>query len=149
MRARTILDPAYKPVVDNLEMIRKSDKPMLTSFSHMYEANWSYPLNAHLGNYTVKISVMDNNGHYHNIDTGSHAPFIEHATHIFSIGIIVYHNPTFRILDDVNDPLPKAQVYVTWLNGSRDVLPRYTSVNGSIIARAHDFRCACIYVRMV
>jgi len=103
----TILDPAYNPVVDNLDMVRKSDEPVSTSFSHMYEANWSYPLTAQLGNYTVKVSVIDNNGYYHNLDTGS--------------------------LDDVNDPLPKAQVYVTWLNGSRDVLPRYTSANGSII----------------
>ena len=129
----TILDPAYNPVVDNLDMVRKSDEPVLTSFSHMYEVNWSYPLTAQLGNYTVKVSVIDNNGYYHNLDTGSFSPFIEHATHIFSIGIIVYHNPIFRVLDDVNDPLPKAQVYVTWLNGSRDVLPRYTSANGSII----------------
>jgi hypothetical protein len=128
----TIYDPAYNPVVDNLEMARKSDEPISTSFSHIYEANWSYPLTAQLGNYTVKVSVIDNNGYYHDIDTGFHTPFIEHATHIFTIGIIVYHNPTFRILDDVNDPLPKAQVYVTWLNGSRDVLPRYTSVNGSL-----------------
>lgn len=128
----TILDPAYNPVVDNLKMVRKSDEPLLTSFSHLYEANWSYPSTAQLGNYTVKVSVVDNNGYYQNLDTGSSVPFIEHATHIFSIGIIVYHNPTFRVLDDVDDPLPKAQVYVTWLNGSRDLLPRYTSANGSI-----------------
>jgi hypothetical protein len=36
------------------------------------------------------------------------------------------------MVDDVGDPLPNAQVYVKWPNGTRDILPRYTSVNGFI-----------------
>lgn len=128
----TILDPANKPVMANVDMVRKSNGQWLTRFSHMYEANWTYPSTAQLGNYTVKVSVIDNNGLYHNLSAGSFAPFIEHNTHIFSIGIIVYYNPAFRIVDDVNAPLPNAQIFITWPNGSMDALPRYTSAKGFI-----------------
>ncbi|UCE96039.1 MAG: hypothetical protein JSV51_10175, partial [Candidatus Bathyarchaeota archaeon] len=57
---------------------------------------------------------------------------IEEATHIFVIGVIVYYDPTFLITDDVDDPLPNAQVYITWRNGTTDALPRYTSSDGLI-----------------
>jgi len=128
----TILDPAGSPVINNLDMTRKTDGQWLIHFSHTYEANWTYPSTAQLGNYTVKVSVIDNNGYYRNLDTGSFAPFIEHNDHIFSIGIIVYYNPAFYIVDDVDAPLPSAQVFITWPNGSRDVLPRYTTASGFI-----------------
>ncbi len=122
----TIFDPAGSPVVQNVDMTRKPDGQWLTRFSHTYEASWSYPSTAQLGNYTVKVSVLDYNGYYRGL------PFIEDNDHVFSIGIIVYYNPAFLVVDDVGDPLPSAQVFITWPNGSRDVLPRYTDANGLI-----------------
>jgi len=122
----TILDPSGNAVIDNVDMTRTSDGQWLTEFSHTYEASWSYPATAQLGNYTVKVSVLDNNGFYRGL------PFIEHNDHVFSIGIIVYYNPAFLVVDDVGDPLPSAQIFITWPNGSRDILPRYTNVNGFI-----------------
>jgi len=122
----TILDPAGNPVIDNTDMTRVSDGQWLTGFSHTYEANWTYPSTAQLGDYTVKVSVMDNNGYYRGL------PFIEHNDHVFSIGEIVYYNPAFLVVDDVDAPLPSAQVFITWPNGSMDTLPRYTAANGFI-----------------
>jgi len=128
----TILDPAGKPVVDNMDMTRVTDGLWRVHYSHIYEANWSYPATAMLGQYTVKVSVIDNNGYYHNIAYGTFEPFMEEDSHTFSIGVIVYYDPAFLIVDDVNAPLPKAQVYITWPNGTTDTLPRYTSQNGFI-----------------
>jgi len=128
----TILNPADNPVVNNLDMVRTSDGQWQTRFSHTYEANWTYASTVQLGNYTVKVSVIDNNGYYYNLDTGSFAPFIEHNDHVFNIGIVVYYSPAFLIVDDTNAPLPNAQVFITWPNGSMDKLPRYATVNGFI-----------------
>ena len=128
----TILDPAGTRVINDQSMDRVSNGQWETAFAQIFEANYSYPSTAQRGNYTVKVSVVDNNGHYKNLDTTSAEPFIEHYTHIFSIGIILYFDPAFKIVDDVNDPLPNAQVYVKWPNGSRDTLPRYTAANGFI-----------------
>ena len=128
----TILDPAGDPVVDDQSMSRTSNGQWETGFSHLFEANYTYPSTAQRGNYTVIVSVIDNNGYYRSLDTTEAEPFIEHYTHIFSIGIILYFDPAFQIVDDMGDPLPNAQVYVKWPNGSRDILPRYASVNGFI-----------------
>jgi len=128
----TILDPDNVPVVNNVDMARKSDGQWRTRFSLEFETNWSYPSTAKLGNYTVSVSVIDNNGYYHSLITGSFAPYIEYKEHVFSIGIIVYYNPAFLIVDDVEAPLPNAQVFITWPNGSMDRLPRYTATNGFI-----------------
>jgi len=128
----TILDPADIPVMDNVDMVRKSDGQWLTRFAHTFEANWTYPSTAQLGNYTVKVSVIDNNGHYRYEGTGSFGPFIEHNNHVFQIGVIVYYNPAFHIVDDADSPLPSAQVYITWPNGTRESLPRYTGADGWI-----------------
>jgi hypothetical protein len=128
----SILDPAGNSVVEDLDMSRTSNGQWETAFSLMFEANYTYPSTAQRGTYTVIVSVMDNNGYYKNLDTGTFEPFIEQFTHMFSIGVIRYFNPVFQIVDDVGDPLPNAQVYVNWPNGTRDTLPRYTSVNGFI-----------------
>ena len=128
----TILDPAGNPVVDDISMGRISNGQWETGYLHLLEANYTYASTAQRGNYTLIVSVVDNNGHYRNLDLQVFDPFIEHFTHTFSIGIILYFDPAFQIVDDVNDPLPNAQVYVKWPNGSRDVLPRYTSANGFI-----------------
>jgi len=128
----TIFDPEGNPVVENTEMTRVSNGHWRINYMHLFEVNWSYPTTAVLGNYTVIVSVIDNNGYYHDSDVGSFDPFVEHEVHIFSIGIIVYYAPVFRITDDVNDPLPNAQVYVTWRNGTTDTFPRYTTNEGVI-----------------
>jgi len=128
----TILDPAGSPVVDNVDMTRVTDGLWRVHYSLIYEANWTYLDTATLGDYTVKVSVIDNNGYYHNLIYGTFEPFIEWGSHIFTIGVIVYYNPAFLVVDDVNDPLPKAQVYITWPNGTTETLPRYTSQNGFI-----------------
>ena len=36
------------------------------------------------------------------------------------------------LTDDIDDPLPNAQVYLTWANGTKETYPRYTSSNGFI-----------------
>jgi len=128
----TILDPASNPVVSNVDMIRESDGQWLTQFTNTYEANWTYPATAQLGNYTVKVSVIDNNGYYRYESAGSSEPFIEHNDHTFQMGVIVYYSPAFRIVDDADAPLPNAQVYLTWPNGTREALPHYTDANGWI-----------------
>ena len=102
------------------------------TLNQTYSAKWSYPLSAQIGNYTVRISVIDNNGANNIIEKGYPEPYIEYLTHDFQIGPIVYYNPLFRILDDTNDVLQEAQVYVTWPNGLRDVLPRYTGIEGNL-----------------
>jgi hypothetical protein len=126
----TIVDPAQNAVVDNGDMVRTSDGQWRTSFSNTYEASWVYPSTAQLGNYTVKVSVIDNNGYYQYQDAGAFSPFIEYNDHIFQIGVIVYFNPSFRAVADTGSPLPGAQVYITWPNSTRDALPRYTDNNG-------------------
>ncbi len=128
----TILDPAGTPVIDNMDMTRKSDGQWQTRFANTYEANWTYPETAQLGNYTVKVSVIDNNGYYRYQDTGSFGPFIEYNDHVFQMGEIVYYDPAFYIVDDTDASLPNAQVYITWPNSTRDVLPRYSDANGWI-----------------
>jgi len=128
----TILDPAGSPIANDQDMTRVTDGLWRIHYSHIYEANWTYPATAMLGQYTIKVWVVDNNGYYHNIDYGTFEPFVEEASQIFSIGVIVYYDPAFLIVDDVNAPLPKAQVYITWPNSTIDTLPRYTSQNGFI-----------------
>ena len=128
----TIIDPEGNLVIDNEDMTRASDGLWFIKYSNVYEMNWSYPTTASLGNYTVILSVIDNNGLYHYNETGTYYPFIEEETHTFTMGIIVYYDPAFLITDDVGEPLPNAQVYITWRNGTTDVLPRYTTTNGFI-----------------
>lgn len=128
----TVLDPAGVPVVDSVDMVRVSDGQWRLGYLHLFEANWTYPSSAQLGNYTVNVSVVDNNGYYRNLSTGSFEPFVEQNDHVFSIGIIVYYDPVFRVVDDVDASLPNAQVFITWPNGSMDTLPRYTTADGFI-----------------
>lgn len=128
----TILDPAGNSVMKDITMSRTSNGQWETSFSLMFEANYTYASTAQRGSYTVIVSVVDNNGYYRNLETGTSSPFIEQFTHLFSIGVILYFNPAFLIVDDVGEPLPNAQVYVEWPNGTRDTLPRYTSNTGFI-----------------
>jgi hypothetical protein len=128
----TIIDPSNYSVLDKVEMSRISDGLWQLQYLNVFEANWSYPLTADLGNYTILISVIDNNGYYQKIDTGSFNPYIETNTHIFTIGELVYYNPTILVVDKEESPLPNSQVYITYPNGSRDILPRYTSTEGLI-----------------
>jgi len=128
----TILDPAGNAVFRDVAMARTSIGQWSTAFSNMFEANYTYASTAPRGSYTVIVSVVDNNGYYKSLDTGVVAPFIEHFSTSFSIGVVVYYNPVFHVIDDVGDPLPNAQVYAQWPNGTNDVLPRYTSEDGFI-----------------
>lgn len=128
----TILDPSGNPVVDNVDMSRVTDGLWLLHYWLIYEADWSYPATAMLGEYTVKVSVIDNNGYYQNLESATFEPFVEEASHTFTIGIIVYYDPAFLIVDDVNAPLSKAQIYITWPNSTTDTLPRYSAQNGFI-----------------
>jgi len=128
----TIIDPSNKTVLEDVNMTRISNGMWVLHYMHTYEAIWSYTETAMLGNYTAKISVIDNNGYYHNLDYGLFDPYIEHAYHIFNIGIIVLHNPAFRVVDDADFPLPKAQVYIRLPNGTTNTQPLYTSDNGFI-----------------
>jgi hypothetical protein len=128
----SIFDPAGNAVINDTDMTRVSNGLWMISYLQIYEINWTYPTNATLGDYTVIVTVIDNNGYYHNIDTGSYSPFIEENTQTFTVGIIVYYDPSFLITDDLNAPLPNSQVYITWPNGTTDTIPRYTSNEGFI-----------------
>lgn len=128
----TVTDPEGKNVIDNKDMLRESNGLWFNKYSNVFEMSWPYPATAALGNYTVIVTVIDNNGYRHYIEMGTFTPYMEMETQVFTIGIIVYYDPSFQIIDDVGDPLPNAQVYVTWRNGTKDMLPRYTSTNGFI-----------------
>lgn len=49
----------------------------------------------------------------------------------FTITCNVY-DPSFKIIDDVDDPLPQAPVYIQSPNGTVNILPMYTNENGFI-----------------
>ncbi len=82
----TIFDPSGNAVIDNADMTRVSDGQWISTYAHVYELDWPYPLNATQGNYTVVVTVIDNNGYYHNVDSGSYSPFEEEGTKVFTIG---------------------------------------------------------------
>jgi hypothetical protein len=128
----TINDPTGKAVQDNIEMSRVSGGLWESEYSHIFEATYSYEPTAVIGNYTVTVSVIDNNGRHQQDLTGSFNPFIEEETYVFNIGIVEYHDPSFLVTDDLGDPLPNAQVYLTWANGTEEKYPRYTSSNGFV-----------------
>lgn len=128
----TIIDPTGKAVQDNIDMSRQSVGLWQFDYSHIFEATWSYQPSAVIGNYTVMVSVIDNNGDHQQTLTGSFNPFIEQETHVFNIGIVEYYDPAFLVTDDTGDPLPDAQVYLTWANGTKETYPRYTSSTGFI-----------------
>jgi hypothetical protein len=128
----TILDRTGQPVLDNIDMTRISDGFWLVHYLHTYEAIWAYPGTPVLGNYTVEVSVIDNNGYYHFVDYGTFDPYIEYASHIFNIGIVILYNPSFEVVDDVDNSLPRAQVYIRFPNGTTNTLPLYTDNNGII-----------------
>jgi hypothetical protein len=118
-------------VSEVIEVLPETTKQILLH-SRVYTAKWTYPLTAILGNYSVRVSVIDDNGYYQEVKMGSLEPFVEYYTHDFVIGPVVYFDPTFLVIDEVGDPVPHAQVYVTWPNGYRDITPRYADVNGSL-----------------
>ena len=126
----TILDPTGTAVKDNVVMSRVSGGFGQSDYSQIFEASWSYPVSAVVGNYTVTVMVVDNNGNYRQSLTGSFSPFIEEETFVFNVGIVEYYDPIFLVTDDIDDPLPTAQVYLTWANGTKETYPRYTSSNG-------------------
>ncbi len=128
----SIFDPNNQTVLDDVKMTRISNGMWILHYLHSYEATWSYSETAPFGNYTTKISVIDNNGYYHNLEYGLFDPYIEHAYQIFNIGIVILHNPAFRIVDDTDTPLHRAQVYARLPNGTTNTLPLYTSDKGFI-----------------
>ncbi len=205
----TIIDPAKRVVLDNVDMVRISDGLWALHYSHIYESSWHYADTAVSGNYTVIVSVIDNNGYYYYLAYGIFNPYIEFGYHVFSIGvqysiqiktvdahnqtmvnayvcavsagialatgytnasgwwntalwagyynIIVYWQgvevlkqpteiskpstftiqcrvfyPTFEMVDDANEPLPEAQVYIKSPNGTTNILPIYTALNGFV-----------------
>ena len=125
----TILDPSNKTVMDEFEMDRSSNGQWKTRYLQTYEVKWTYPKTATFGNYTVQISVIDNNAQNHYQRHGVHPPF-ESISYVFNIGRVILHDPVFRVVDDVGAPLLKAQVYVQLPNGSSNSLPLYTAENG-------------------
>jgi hypothetical protein len=107
----TIFDPSGSPVLKNVNMTRISDGTWIFSYSHLYEANWTYPETVLSGMYTVKVSVVDNNGYYHSLAYGVFDPYIEHGYYSFSIGVSYQVN--FTTIDTLSRPLAGAIVRVT------------------------------------
>jgi hypothetical protein len=128
----TITDPEGNRVVDNKNMPMLPNTQWQTSYSNMYELTYSYPTTAAIGNYTIAITVIDNNGYNALQTTGKYDPFIEQNQATFAIGVIAYYNPVIKIVDDNNSPLPGAAIYVTWRNGTVEQSPRTTDQNGTI-----------------
>ncbi len=128
----TVTDPEGNRVVDNRDMTMLQNTQWQTSYSNIYELKWSYPITAAIGNYSIVITVIDNNGNNAQKATGQYGPFIEQNQATFNIGVISYYNPIIEILDDNNSPLPGAAVYVTWRNGTVEQTPRTTDLNGTI-----------------
>ena len=128
----TITDPEGKRVIDNKNMTMLPNAQWQTSCSNIYELKWSYPSTAAIGNYSIIITVIDNNGYNSLQSIGNYGPFIEQNQAAFSIGIIAYYNPVIKIVDDNNSPLPGAAVYVTWRNGTVEQAARSTDQNGTI-----------------
>jgi len=128
----TIFDPVNRPVLDNVNMTRISDGLWIRNYLHTYEASWSYSDKAMFGNYTAKVSVIDNNGYYQYLDYGLFDHYVERGDHVFNIGIVVLYNPAFKVVDDADGPLSRAQVYVRLPNGTINTLPLYTANNGFI-----------------
>ena len=128
----TILDPTGSAVVDNIVMSLISGGVGQSDYSQIFEASWSYPVSAVVGNYTAKVMVVDNNGEYKRSISGSFSPFVEEETFVFNVGIVEYFDPIFLVTDDLDEELPNAQIYLTWANGTKEEYPRYTSSNGFI-----------------
>ena len=128
----TITDPEGNRVVDNKNMTMLQNAQWQTSYSNMYELKYSYPTTAAIGNYSIVITVIDNNGYNALQATGKYDPFIEQNQTIFSIGVIAYYNPVIKIVDDNDCPLQGAAVYVIWRNGTVEQTPRTTDQNGTI-----------------
>ncbi len=128
----TIRSPAGQLVLDNVDMTRISDGFWHIHYLNTYEVDWAYPETAALGNYTIDVSVIDNNGYYNFLEHGTFNPYIEFASHVFNIGTVTLYDPSFEVVDDVEAPLPTAQVYVRFPNGSTNALPLYTNENGII-----------------
>jgi len=125
-----ILNNGTKPVSEAIDMKPESAPPR--SLLRVYSATWTYPESAQIGNYTVRVDVVDNTGAYRIVDEGTPDPNVETLIHWFQIGPVTYHSPLIRVLDVVGDPVRDAQVYVTFPNGVRDALPRYTGIQGNL-----------------
>ena len=104
----TITDPAKKPVLNNVKMSRISDSSWILRYSNTFEASWSYPSTAMSGNYTVLVSVVDNNGFYCYLDYGTFEPYVESASNVFSIGL--QHPVQIRIVDTHSQVLASAEI---------------------------------------
>ena len=128
----TITDPEGNRVVDNRNMTMLQNAQWQTSYSNIYELKYSYPTTAAIGNYSIVITVIDNNGYNALQATGKYDPFIEQNQTIFRIGVIAYYNPVIKIVDDNDSPLQGAAVYVIWRNGTVEQTPRTTDQNGTI-----------------
>jgi hypothetical protein len=104
----TILNAAQQKVLDSLNMTRTGDGTWETRLWNIYEANWSYPDAAMPGNYSVIVSVVDNNGKHRFLSYGIFEPFIEHGYQSSTIGI--QHLVLLRTLDVHNQSLAGAKV---------------------------------------
>jgi len=104
----TIFDPAAQKVVDNTNMTRMTDGLWQTQYSAIYEASWSYPDTAMSGNYSIEVSVIDNNGWYQLMSYGTFEPFIEYAYQGFSIG--VQYPVLLRVVDAHGQTMANADV---------------------------------------
>ena len=125
-----ILNNGTTPVSEAIDMKPEPTPPR--SLLRTHKATWAYPESAQIGNYTVRVDVVDNTGAYRILDEGEADPNVETLIHWFEIGPVTYHSPRIRVLDFVGDPVRDAQVYVTFPNGSRDTLPRYTGAQGNL-----------------
>jgi len=82
----TITDPAGKVLINDADMTAvSSNEQWIGSYAQLYKLDWDYLANATLGDYTVKVTVVDNNGYYRKVDSGTYNPFREETTQTFTI----------------------------------------------------------------
>lgn len=81
----TIRNPSGS-VVASQDMARTTDGLWQINFRNMYKADWPYLSSAPLGEYTITVSVIDNNGYQKSLELGTFEPFTEEDTQTFSIG---------------------------------------------------------------
>jgi len=121
----TIQDPAGQSIVDNVNMTRIGDGLWTIHYSILYETVWSYPITAPSGNYTVTVSVIDNNGYYHYLGYGSFDMFIT-TTALFSIG--VQYQVQIKTIDWRNQTMTNADVRA--ISSGITLASGYTNASG-------------------
>ncbi len=121
----TVQDPSGQAVVDDVNMTRITDGLWMIRYSILYETVWSYPETASSGNYTVTVSVIDNNSYYQYLEFGTFGLYMT-ATTLFSIG--EQHLVQIKTVDWHNQTMINASVHA--ISSGVTLASGYTNASG-------------------